>query len=84
MFPRNAFQEVVAANVRMLRAKRRMLQMELAVAANLPRSTVCRIEKGTLNCHGYSLYCIAQALGVSFDFLVDDVLLKEWPTNDVV
>lgn len=67
-----------------------MTQAELAELADVPQSSVSRMEKGEINLTGKSLVKIAKALDVSTDYLLgltDDprpvidgpgITLKEW------
>lgn len=53
-----------------LRKLRALSQQELAVAADIGRATLSRIERGETGAHGRTLRRLATALGVGVEELV--------------
>jgi transcriptional regulator with XRE-family HTH domain len=61
--------DLVAANVRTLRAQRGLTAAALAAASGIGKATLSRIEAGQANPTVETLYALADALGVSFGAL---------------
>ena len=59
-------------NVKELRNKLGLSQIELAVKAGISAATLISIEKGTGNPNKSTLRCIAQALGIDVEQLKGD------------
>lgn len=61
-----AIRQATAVELRALRARRDMSQVDLAQAAGIGRSTLRRLEKGERDLDLPQAMAIAEALGVSF------------------
>lgn len=69
----------IAESIRLVRQQRNMSQIELAKEANINTKSLSRYELGTSIPPANVLKAIAEALGVSADYLLGDenVLLKD-------
>lgn len=63
--------EVFARNLRRVRRLRELTQEELALGAEMPRTYVGRVERGTINITIDNAEALARAVGVPFKDLVD-------------
>jgi len=59
------FAKVVGENIKVMRAKRKMSQAELAFAAKINQSYLSRIENGTVNVSAIKLYIMAATMKCS-------------------
>lgn len=84
--------EVLGPRVRKLRSERGISQKELADMCTCTPSAISQIENGLRNASVESLFSIAQAFGVSIDYLVgktespnvEDMLRHDWAYNTFV
>lgn len=60
----------IGKRIQDMRNKRKIKAVELACYLNIGKNQMSRIESGKANCTVPQLYCIAQLLNCSVDFLV--------------
>ena len=74
---------ILGEKVKKLRERKGMNQKQLAVASQITQATISRIESGQVKeLKSEALKRLANALGVTIDFLVDKT--KQLSTNDLI
>lgn len=68
---RHSAREILAANMKMLRAEQKLSQEDLALECDLHRTFIAHVERGARNISIDNIEKIANALGVSVSQLLE-------------
>lgn len=68
---RRSAREILAANMKMLRAEQKLSQEDLALECDLHRTFIAHVERGARNISIDNIEKIANALGVSVSQLLE-------------